>query len=302
MKREEPVMAHRMNEDVQRTDELLHQAMLYVHAPREPQPQPVRAPAGTIQMPSKYGLREDIKEAAAAEEQPQGEAVSLVEAMYEMTPEERKAELVALSRGKASGHLVAAAKDGSLASKVKASRTKFMNRCKRQHLARMREQREDALRDEYPDVADTFDQVDPEASFTLEIDRERCQTAWQRMSVGGELPSDMLMSLLSLAGQKRGQQSWVDDIMKEKFCGRSSVDKEDFWLFIEAFEEKFLSFLDTEFAKVDADDSGVLSAAELSTLLRKLGFTPAPWTVGELILEIKGDEHAHGTWVNRMSR
>jgi len=67
MKREEPVMAHRINEDVQRTDELLHQAMLYVHAPREPQPQPVRAPAGTIQMPSKYGLREGIKEAAAAD-------------------------------------------------------------------------------------------------------------------------------------------------------------------------------------------------------------------------------------------
>merc|ERR1719183_371047 len=53
----------------------------------------------------------------------------------------------------------------------------------------------------------------------------------------------------------------------------------------------FLDFLTEQFKKADADDSGFLSAAEMSTLLRKFGFTPAPWTVNELILELTGVEN-----------
>jgi Ca2+-binding EF-hand superfamily protein len=129
-------------------------------------------------------------------------------------------------------------------------------------------------------------EAEPEQSSNLEIDRNKCLSAGKRMSSGGELPSNELMSLLSLAGQKRGDQSWVDELMEQHFCGRSTVDREDFWQFVDLYEAKFLNFLDTEFKKADEDDSGVLSPPEMAHLLRKLGFTPAPWTVQELMLEL----------------
>merc|ERR1719253_1570531 len=99
------------------------------------------------------------------------------------------------------------------------------------------------------------------------------------------------MGLLRMAGQQRGQQSWVDDIMRENFQGRSTLDEEDFWQFIDLLEVMFREYLDREFKKADADNSGSLSAGEMASLLRKMGFSPTPWTVDELILEITGVEY-----------
>jgi len=181
--------------------------------------------------------------------------------------------------------LMGAAVDGSLPHCLKQSKINEAANVRVAHLASMQMKREESLRSMYPEDVAAF-MAEPEHSTSLDIDRNKCLVAWKRMSSGGELPSNELMGLLSMAGQKRGDQTWVDDIMEGSFCGRSTVDREDFWQFIDLYEARFKEYLDTEFKKADADDSGKLSPIEMSSLLRKLGFTPAPWTVQELMQEL----------------
>jgi calmodulin len=202
-------------------------------------------------------------------------------------PEERRVEGMAKLRMKAKQSLGEGADRQCLKQALQAARRRRAGEIKQSHLNRMRTRREKSLLDKCPEEA-AFKHEEAEQSSSLQIDRVRCQAAWKRMSSGGEIPTDDMMSLLKMAGQKRGDQAWVDKIMAEHFLSRSTLDEEDFWAFIDVYEVMFREFIEAEFKKADADDSGSINAGEMSSLLRTLGFTPAPWTVQELIHEITG--------------
>jgi Ca2+-binding EF-hand superfamily protein len=123
---------------------------------------------------------------------------------------------------------------------------------------------------------------------SLELDESLILSAFGRLSNQGELPTDQMIKLLSMAGHHMGNQTWIDEIMEEHYSGRHFIDEYELLDFTQTYQARFREYVETEFRKADQDDSGTVGAAEISRMLRMAGTTPTPGIVDELVWEITG--------------
>jgi len=132
-------------------------------------------------------------------------------------------------------------------------------------------------------------QPSEETQQTLE-ERERFLHAFKRFAINGDIEVDELHSILAALGHTHVEASWVQEIIAEQFNRRVHLDKYDFLEFASLYEMRFHKMMQQKFKDADLSGSGTISSGELSTLLRRLGITPVPGVVMELMFEVTGKQ------------
>mmetsp|Transcript_88313 Transcript_88313/g.169151 ORF Transcript_88313/g.169151 Transcript_88313/m.169151 type:complete len:1416 (-) Transcript_88313:75-4322(-) len=119
------------------------------------------------------------------------------------------------------------------------------------------------------------------------VDRNVLRNLWKKYSHDQTLHRDTIPKLLEMAGLLHGAEGtdWVEEIFKG-ITKYNSIEHEDFWLFIQRYEDRQRTAWNMSFTYWDSDQSGCIDNNEFSELLQSLGIEPMRDVLDEAIAEV----------------
>jgi Ca2+-binding EF-hand superfamily protein len=114
------------------------------------------------------------------------------------------------------------------------------------------------------------------------------RVVFTRFEIHGDISVEVLPEACGALGFWMINKDWVQEMVSSKFGGRSFIDRNEFFHFVQGYTKLFLTHMKEKFNAADRRRSGRLGPAEISQFLRVQGITPVNSVVEELMSEVSG--------------
>eukprot|EP00746_Dinoflagellata_sp_MGD_P168426 gnl/MRDRNA2_/MRDRNA2_99885_c0_seq1.p1 gnl/MRDRNA2_/MRDRNA2_99885_c0~~gnl/MRDRNA2_/MRDRNA2_99885_c0_seq1.p1 ORF type:complete len:922 (-),score=194.46 gnl/MRDRNA2_/MRDRNA2_99885_c0_seq1:471-3236(-) len=143
-----------------------------------------------------------------------------------------------------------------------------------------------------PIIPESHQQTPQDVSKRQQEKPKDCEALWastfKRLSHDFEIHADELPRALELIGIPKPDINWIDEV-KTAISRYSTLSLSEFSVFVRNYRKRQSEHFREKFQEYDVDGSGAVDKTELRDLLNRVGITPLPAVLEQVIDEVDDD-------------